>query len=88
MKGDLRCIDGTLWRHDPQSDDPDLETDVGQCPECAGKGTVETPSEPIEQEDLPDADLRGMSVDARAKMKLKPNPKFDAIDRAAKGLKP
>jgi hypothetical protein len=24
-------------RHDPQHDDPDLETDVGQCPECEGK---------------------------------------------------
>ena len=25
MKGDLRCIGGRLFRHDPQSDDPDLE---------------------------------------------------------------
>lgn len=38
MKGNLRCIDGRLFRHDPQWDDPDLETDVGQCPECQGKG--------------------------------------------------
>ena len=30
MKGDLRCIEGRLWRHDPQLDDPDLETDMGQ----------------------------------------------------------
>lgn len=37
-KGDIRCIDGRLWRHDPQYDDPDLETDAGQCPECRGKG--------------------------------------------------
>lgn len=33
-----RCVEGRLWRHDPQHDDPDLETDVGQCPECNGKG--------------------------------------------------
>lgn len=38
MKGDLRCVDGRLMRHDPQPDDPELETDVGQCPECEGKG--------------------------------------------------
>lgn len=38
MKGDLRCIEGRLWRHDPQSDDPDLETDIGQCPDCSGDG--------------------------------------------------
>lgn len=38
MKGDLRCVEGHLFRHDPQSDDPDLETDVGQCPDCSGEG--------------------------------------------------
>lgn len=38
MKGDTRCVDGRLWRHDPQDDDPYLETDIGQCPECEGKG--------------------------------------------------
>ena len=38
MRGDIRCIEGRLFRHDPQHDDPELETDVGQCPECAGKG--------------------------------------------------
>ena len=38
MKGDLRCVDGRLMRHDPQLDDPDLETDVGECPDCSGKG--------------------------------------------------
>ena len=38
MKGDIRCIEGRLFRHDPQWDDPDLETDVGQCPECEGDG--------------------------------------------------
>jgi hypothetical protein len=40
MKGDLRCIDGRLWRHDPQPDDPNLETDVGVCDDCAGHGCV------------------------------------------------
>lgn len=38
MKGALRCIDGRLFRHDPQYDDPDLETDIGECPDCSGKG--------------------------------------------------
>lgn len=38
MKGDTRCIDGQLYRHDPQDDDPELETKIGVCPECDGKG--------------------------------------------------
>ena len=38
MKGDIRCVDGRLMRHDPQLDDPDLETDRGECPECHGDG--------------------------------------------------
>ncbi|HEX4112728.1 MAG TPA: hypothetical protein VH020_09355 [Stellaceae bacterium] len=38
MNGDARCIDGRLMRHDPQHDDPDLETELGACPECDGKG--------------------------------------------------
>lgn len=25
-------------RHDPQPDDPDLETDRGECPHCNGDG--------------------------------------------------
>lgn len=37
-KGDTRCIEGRLWRHDPQPDDPYLETERGECPECEGKG--------------------------------------------------
>ena len=41
MKGDTRCIDGRLMRHDPQFDDPYLETDIGKCPECDGEGTCE-----------------------------------------------
>ena len=32
-----RCIDGRTMRHDPQPDDPGLETDIGKCPECNGK---------------------------------------------------
>ena len=43
MKGDLRCIDGRLWRHDPQFDDPDLETDIGICPDCSGHGCKDEP---------------------------------------------
>jgi len=37
MKGDIRCVGGRLMRHDPQFDDPDLETDIGECQECEGK---------------------------------------------------
>lgn len=33
-----RCIDGRVWHHDPQPDDPDLETDIGECPLCGGEG--------------------------------------------------
>ncbi len=44
MRGDLRCVEGRLLRHDPQWDDPNLETDVGICPECDGHG-CDTPSE-------------------------------------------
>ena len=36
-----RCIDGRIMRHDPQPDDPDLETDVGECTECHGSGGCE-----------------------------------------------
>ena len=38
MKGDLRCREGRLMRHDPQFDDPYLETDRGECPDCRGTG--------------------------------------------------
>lgn len=37
-----RCIDGRLMRHDPQPDDPGLETDIGKCPECEGEGCITT----------------------------------------------
>ena len=37
-KGQTRCVEGRIYRHDPQHDDPDLETDIGQCPECEGRG--------------------------------------------------
>ena len=33
-----RCLDGRLMRHDPQDDDPSLETDLGACPNCGGRG--------------------------------------------------
>jgi hypothetical protein len=38
MKNDLRCISGTLWCHDPQHDNPDLEINIGTCPDCCGNG--------------------------------------------------
>lgn len=31
-------------RHDPQDDDPELETDVGQCPDCSGDGCGDSDS--------------------------------------------
>ena len=34
----LRCVDGTLYRHVPQHDDPDFEIAAGQCEECEGAG--------------------------------------------------
>jgi hypothetical protein len=34
----LRCLDGRLMKHDPQLDDPYLETDLGVCPDCEGFG--------------------------------------------------
>jgi hypothetical protein len=37
----VRCVDGRAMRHDPQSDDPYLETDIGQCEECEGRGCHE-----------------------------------------------
>lgn len=38
MHGDIRCIDGTSYKHVPCNDDPDFEIAVGRCPECEGKG--------------------------------------------------
>ena len=32
-------------RHDPQPDDPGLETDIGKCEECGGKGCDATQRE-------------------------------------------
>lgn len=33
-----RCVEGRKMRHDPQFEDPDLETDVGVCEDCEGEG--------------------------------------------------
>lgn len=38
MRGNIRCIEGILFRHEPQSDDPAFEMQVGKCPECEGFG--------------------------------------------------
>jgi hypothetical protein len=38
MKGDLCCLNGRLMRHDPQDDDPEMLTDLRQCPDCEGDG--------------------------------------------------
>lgn len=34
----LTCVDGRLMRSDPQPDDPYLQTDMGKCPDCDGRG--------------------------------------------------
>jgi hypothetical protein len=34
----IRCVDGRLFRHVPQHDDPDFEIDAGRCEECEGAG--------------------------------------------------
>jgi hypothetical protein len=34
----IRCVEGRTVRHDPQNDDPELQTDMGQCRHCAGAG--------------------------------------------------
>ena len=80
MKGDMRCIDGRLMRHDPQSDDPDLETDIGECPDCSGDGCGDD-SEPVakvgrSQEWLrdPDAELQKRRDEMRAHYKKHPLP--------------
>lgn len=49
MKGDIRCVEGRLWRHDPQWDDPDLETDVGPCQDCDGSCGRDDPDEEDEE---------------------------------------
>jgi hypothetical protein len=33
-----KCVDGRALRHDPQPDDPYLQTDIGECEKCGGKG--------------------------------------------------
>ena len=52
--GDIRCVEGTLYRHDPQFDDPDLETNMGQCPKCRGAGCEEEDGEPDEPSNAAD----------------------------------
>jgi hypothetical protein len=43
------CVEGRLMRHDPRHDDPDLETDIGQCPECEGDGCKDETSDDEEE---------------------------------------
>jgi predicted nucleic acid binding AN1-type Zn finger protein len=51
MKGDLFCVSGRIMRHDPQPDDPELETDIGQCPHCGGQGCSDDGG-PVEKHEL------------------------------------
>lgn len=45
MKAPTLCEDGRLMRRDPQPDDPYLETDIGKCPECNGRGCDDAPDD-------------------------------------------
>ena len=45
----VRCIDGRLMKHQPFSDDPDFEHDIGECPACEGFGCG---SEPVDEDDI------------------------------------
>jgi hypothetical protein len=49
-------------RHDPQDDDPYLETDMGECPDCSGNGCGES-DEPVQKFNRPEACLRGAILD-------------------------
>ena len=40
-----RCVDGRAMRHDPQPDDPYLETDIGECEDCGGEGCALRPDD-------------------------------------------
>jgi len=42
LRDSIQCVDGRAMRHDPQPDDPHLQTDIGECEECGGKGCDET----------------------------------------------
>lgn len=46
----FRCVEGRRMRHDPQPDDPYLETDRGQCEECDGKGCEQEPEDEEDSE--------------------------------------
>ena len=77
MKGDLRCIEGRLFRHDPQWDDPDLETDIGACPDCSGDGCDDS-DEPVQKFGPSEAWIRNAILDILKKptmldSRIKPN---------------
>ncbi len=67
-----RCVDGRVMRHDPQPDDPNLETDIGQCEECGGDGCAEAAEADkvaelaIDKLKAQNADLRGLLNSARS----------------------
>lgn len=46
LNGLFRCEDGRRMQHRPQHDDPYLETDIGECPDCAGKWCASHGAEP------------------------------------------
>ncbi|UZE51875.1 hypothetical protein ONR75_15690 [Rhodopseudomonas sp. P2A-2r] len=45
----IRCVEGRTVRHDPQNDDPELQTDMGECKACRGDGCDTDGSEAVGQ---------------------------------------
>jgi hypothetical protein len=60
---DHACVDGRAMRHDPQPDDPYLQTDVGPCEKCDGKGCDNLEKEDDEMTDEYAAEVRAVYPD-------------------------
>ncbi len=64
-----RCVDGRVMRHDPLPDDPNLETDIGQCEKCCGDGCDGNENETLAENaklKAENTDLRELLSDARS----------------------
>jgi hypothetical protein len=50
-RGDTRCVEGRIYEHRPQHDDPELEVDIGECDACEGWGCPVDPYPDDEEEE-------------------------------------
>lgn len=66
----VRCVEGRLMRHDPQHDDPDLETDVGMCFECRGHGCDAETDEPAPRQAIPTTCIETIDGDPNTALRL------------------